>query len=120
MGAGTSSAIKAARHHTRAGRAGLSRDLRVLVSARSTYEYTARNKLQFLLSNERMWLLLRDDRLTVRLRLQAMQSISKGLAQLERLLIRPHLTMKFQVLLIIENPEVIQELRRVPHCLWPR
>ena len=44
---------------------------------------------------------------------------SKGLAQLARLLIRPHKRVKFLIFLLLENVMVADLLEQIPQCLWP-
>ena len=57
--------------------------------------------------------------MTVRLRLHATQMVSKGLAQISRLMTRPHRRVKYPIFLLLENDEVADLLERIAHCVWP-
>ena len=42
-----------------------------------------------------------------------------GLAQLARLLIRPHTRVTLLIFLLLENPAMADFLDQIPQCLWP-
>ena len=104
---------KSIEHH-RQGGVGLGRDFRVLIAARNQLEQAAINQIQYLLCNERMWLLLHDTDITVRARLDVFRMCSKGLVQIERLLVRPHMRVKFQAFLVLENDNILNTLEFTP------
>ena len=45
--------------------------------------------------------------------------ISKALAQIQRLLLKPHSAVKFAIFLILENPSVAIRLTTMAKCVWP-
>ena len=52
------------------------------------------------------------------MRLDAFRMIS-ALAQIKRLFLKPHSSVKFVIFLILENPAVAMALKTMAKCFWP-
>ena len=95
----------------------LSRDYRILVSARGDQDEEFLRLHKLLCETNRMWITMPKHCLTEFWRCLAFRCAAREAAEYHRLLTYPHRRPPFLLFLILVNPSVAERLKRLPRCL---